>query len=781
MMLITGLTVTGYEHSHAATHGPGIHINTIGHVGAFRLADGTLTYCIEVATYQPMGPQTHSERVSIVPAYVGVPGSGATFGFDGPQVIAPAMTNPVTVSRLNYILSKWGNTTNNEEAVAVALAVHLIRGDSEGMTNQFVATVRNQGQEWAYQRALVMLQEASVQARLPLMATEPAAPVFEIDETGSGTVSYGVGTTEMRLTNAVFTETGTSVYAVDGTQSGKLEVQATRPDGWDRSFDITAEIDWRSGADGHANEVWVHHPALDGQQRLVSGTGFSTGHERSGTTSSSVTVSTEWWPTITTQVLSPVLSIGEKFIDTVTVEAAPEGGSWLRSADGAYMPLILRGTLYGPLEYDPSREPLASPPADAPVATETTLMVEGPGSYEVEASITAIHTGYYTWVWAAHWDDQLPEVREPERTGESALLESRFPISDRYGESTETVLVQQRLTMVTRLDRGTVGRGWSIIDRVGVSAEQYGGWLSHADGGTIPVTMRGTVYHSFTEPSQQPSVPEDAEEIAQVFSVVWGPEIFESDEIPIPAGLEGWVVMQWCIVDEDQPEEFRGMTREWCDDYGVPHETAVIENPRVHTLAIDSVVVGEDMTDTAFIDGLIPHGAHIDFVAYLQPEPHTPKYDENWNEIAGEQWGEQELASFVGDLCKAQPVATTEAVTVTQPGEVVSPVVNTQSAGTVYWVERLWAIDPVTGQPVLIHEGECGLSEERTIIKNPDLTVELVHEAETEPVRSNKTPLVRSGATQAVLLGGVGTGLVTALTGLSLFIHGARSNRSRDS
>lgn len=175
--------------------------------------------------------------------------------------------------------------------------------------------------------------------------------------------------------------------------------------------------------------------------------------------------------------------------------------------------------------------------------------------------------------------------------------------------------------------------------------------------------------------------------------------------------------MQWCVLQEDQPVEHRALVQDWCDDYGVPEETAEVLQPSVRTQAQPAATAGDNIRDTAFIEGPIPHQSSVEFTAFLKPEVGQPKFDSDWKQVVGGAvWSQQEIEEMGDDWCRAQPVATTERVDVHEEGLVHSPAVKTQSTGTIYWVEKLFAVDPITSEEELIHEGECGLVNESTVI-----------------------------------------------------------------
>lgn len=715
-MLVWGQT----PRAHAAGEGPGEHFGILGFIGSYRLDNGSLAYCVEITVPHPFNPQQPTELVAFLPGFSGAVAPGADIGHDLTQVVSPPMRDGAKMRQINYVIDTWGDTSSNAQATSVALAVFLIRGDDVGYTELIMDAVEDRGGSSQVSRARSMVKEAQREAVPASPAQAPAAPVISVDENGDGTVAYSAGTTKVSLQNAIFSDSGTTSIDVSSGSGGVLNIEGVKPKGWDQSYNITARTDWRGGAEGWRAELYLHEPVDPTQQRIVTPTGKTTGTVKSGFHESTVTVSHTWWPRIETEVTNRIVASGDTFTDTVHVDAHEDSRPWAREEDGSTMPLTLTGTLYGPLEKDPSVSPQPLAPEDAPVFDRTTLTVTGPGSYEAGSNRKATDTGYYTWVWAAHWDDQVPAVKTPDRTGVSSLDHTAFPVIDGYGLVSETHVVQQRLMMTTRLMEQEVGLGWSLIDDVAVTPEQFGGWLNDSSGEVVPVNLRGTVYFTEHAPVQQPSVPANAIEIARTHLEVAGTSIATSELIPLPFTGEGYVTLVWCVLDEDQHEAYRGLTREWCDDFGIPAETARIQAPTVTTLAQETATTGETLIDRAQVIGPVPNRAELEFVAYLYPEAGHPVMNADWTQHDDAVWTEEELETMTDeDRCLAQPVAMTERVEVTEAGEITSPEVIAQTAGTVHWVERLFGTDPTTGQEVLVHEGECGLINETTVITDP--------------------------------------------------------------
>lgn len=746
LISVTMLVWAQTPRAYAASEGPGEHFGILGFIGAYRLDNGSLAYCVEITVPHPFDPQQPTELVAVLPGFSGAVAPGADIGHDLTQVVSPPMRDAAKMRQINYVIDTWGETSSDAQATSVALAVFLIRGDSVGYTELIMDAVEERGGASHVARARSMVEEAKREAVPAMPGTTPGTPVIKVNETGVGTVSYSAGTTSLTLENAVFADTNSPVIEVASESAGVLQIKGVKPEGWDRDYDITVSANWRSGSEGWRAELYLHEPVVPTQQRVVTPTGKTTGAVSSGDLEAKVTVSHSWWPRVDTRVTNRIVAAGDTFTDTVIVEAHEESREWVTQSDGAPMPLTLTGTLYGPLEEDPTVSPQPIAPEDAPVFDRQTLNATGPGSYEIVSSREAQETGYYTWVWSIHWDDQPSVVTVPARTGTSSLDRSRFPIIDGYGLVSETHVVQQRVTMTTRLLEQEIGLGWSLIDDVAISPEQFGGWLKDDSGSNVPVNLRGTVYFTEELPVRAASVPEDASEIARTHLVVDDSSIATSDPIPLPFTGEGYVTVVWCVLDEDQDEAYRGLTREWCDDFGVPAETAQIISPRVTTLAQEQAQTGETIIDRADISGPVPNGAQVEFSAYLYPEVGDPVMNADWTELENEVWTEEMLAELTEEeRCLAQPVAVTERVEVLQEGELYSPPVVAQSSGTVHWVERLFGTDPTSGEEHLVHEGECGLINETTLITDP------IEEEPEEPVEAEPLAVTGNSTIQGTL------------------------------
>lgn len=148
--------------------------------------------------------------------------------------------------------------------------------------------------------------------------------------------------------------------------------------------------------------------------------------------------------------------------------------------------------------------------------------------------------------------------------------------------------------------------------------------------------------------------------------------------------------------------------------------------------------VGGTLTDTIIVSGnaagILQPGS-VDAVAYLEPNAGSPKYGEDWEPLedpdepgAVLRWTAAELdAMSAEERCTAQPVVRAgrgdARIPVTGEGSFATDPVEARSAGIVFWVERYWQGD------IIVAQGRCGISEERTVIDTPGVETRAMPEA----------------------------------------------------
>jgi hypothetical protein len=135
-------------------------------------------------------------------------------------------------------------------------------------------------------------------------------------------------------------------------------------------------------------------------------------------------------PTISTRVAA-AYAAGGPYVDEVTVDAG--SGEWPRAADGGFLAVSARATVYRTLAEPAIGDTV---PTDATVAGELTLITDpavGPGAYRVESPWQMTEPGFYVAVWQVAADAQTAEVAR--HLGEGYLWRERF------GEPSQTTLV----------------------------------------------------------------------------------------------------------------------------------------------------------------------------------------------------------------------------------------------------------------------------------------------------------------------------------------------------
>jgi LPXTG-motif cell wall-anchored protein len=263
-----------------------------------------------------------------------------------------------------------------------------------------------------------------------------------------------------------------------------------------------------------------------------------------------------------------------------------------------------------------------------------------------------------------------------------------------------------------------------------------GGWLQGA-GGRLPVVVRLTAYGQTGDVVRQATPPSNAEAIASTTVTVSAPRTgHDAPAMRIPLAdfkrFDGGAV-QACILDADQPAEYRGYVLETCDDYGAAGEIFSFTTPAVTTKAQSSGSLGELISDTAIVSNAdLPAGSTIGATAYLRPVAGHLKYDSSWQPVLDANgdpvvWTQDEIDALSPEaLCEVQPVGRTARVPATARGEYQLPGIRAGSEGSgVDWVEDTEIQDPETGDPVEWSRGTCGIVEEYTDLPAPKVSTQV--------------------------------------------------------
>lgn len=521
----------------AASAGPAYGDSWSGYLGALvSESDGKQVYCMEILAPSPIGTPTSGPSTVT-----------SLTNYNGGQL------SSANLARLNYVLAKWGNSSNPQITAAVQLYVWQVADAQNYSANAGYYIERAP----ASQRPTVLANLAAMQSEAAANASSnPVVDVeVEMRDQYNGTlhvtVTPGSMTGGVVLTNARFAD-GTTSKPVS---TGSYPIVGTPPSGAP-SYQVTASASY-SGAGVGAR---VNLYATPGAQRLLAAGTNSALTDQARTPM----IPLDFQPVIGTQVAAKYVAEGEPFIDELTVETVGTG-DWI-VVDGAPVPLTATGTLYGPFDEQPAESETV--PENAPVSgTESLLLDRGPGSYASAGTVVADESGFYTWVWSIDKTQQ----------GDSAQY-IRSSFTDWFGRVMETHVSPFQPVAISSSDARLADPGDAVTDTLTVGSSN-GAWLK-LDGTPIPVTFSGTAYQvpGTLPPVEQVGIPDDAIPLGTVEVVAAGPGTYTSPSVTFPgAGFVTWV---WEARIDAQPVEYRDyLADSWVDNYGIPVETTSVRHP----------------------------------------------------------------------------------------------------------------------------------------------------------------------------------------------------------
>lgn len=724
-------------------HGPGVNWGNGVHMkgaGAF-IVDGRNVYCSEI--WIVLG--------SSVPDYV----STDTIPAKSVGGVSVEATTGDPLKQIAYIISKYGQTDDDQQAAAVGLSLWEIRGaDGRGSPeyqDELRMTRASVGPD------VVALSGGFIaEAKEWVSATAAGGleiqTVREADSPYRGSVTVPAGTTTLTIENGVFDDGSTTrTWGGDGAPGGASLAWEGMPPlaaGWDRYYRvgfsgeylaISETVLWGDGG-GWQSSITSDRAVV----RPLRGV--------------SVDLDTAWQPTVSSLVTTRYLSAGEHFSDTITLVPKTGGAAsnywrWRLSATGEreWMPVKAKGTLYGPFLSDPALNPSADAPSGAPIAATMQLVTEmdrdhsSPQSYEIVLPEKVEEQGYYTFKWDIEGDDQDPGIvgadscAVPDSVKGCRILPTDYFYSDGFGADGETQVGRMRPTFRTDLSSRRIGLAEAFTDDIVIDDMQN--WLRGDDGRRLPLTLTGTAYLvPGTELTQSDQVPAGAVPFA-TSQVTTDPSLngqtLTSDPLSVPVDVSrefGHVTLRWCLVEADQHIESQGVWEEQCDDFGVPAESAEILWPEVRTEAKPLGTVHDPVFDTAIVNGPVPADTELVFELFRLPIAGDPKSGEDGP--TGESWTQTELDALpIESLCIAETRATRTTripvVSGLNDGErYVSPEVDVPSEGTYWWVESLVHRSQANGEETVIHRGTCGLPNETTTVAAPTVVTKASPETE---------------------------------------------------
>ena len=769
-------------------HGPGVNWGNGVHIygaGAF-IINGKFVYCVE--------PWVRSG--ASVPEFVGsdaIPGNSS----DGVSVAA---TTGVPLRQISFLITRYGQTNDNVQAAAVALAIWEIRG-AEGRGNAGyaaeIAKVHQSVGPAVVSLAQQLRDEAAAWTAGLAAGVSSDTPGVSVvaGQPYRGTVSVPLGTLSLSIENGVFSDDSTTrSWGGTGAPPGtSLTWEGLPPQsgGWDRYYrvsfagsylEIPASVQWGDG-NGWQSAVQGEEPKVKPLRAAYAD------------------VDTTWAPVVSSVVTSKFVSVGERYSDDVIFAAAPESpgisGTWRwrvsESGGREWMPIRARVTAYGPYLSDPALNPSPEAPVGAPVAatasftTESTRDQSTPQQYSFVFDEQITEQGYYTYKWDIDANDQAPEITgedcvQPNAETGCRVLPKNYFHSDGFGTAGETQVGKMDQGFSTKLSAHEIGLNETFTDTITLPEMQN--WLRDDAGNRMPLTLTGTAYLATgVELAQSVEVAPDAVALATV-RVTSDPGqngqqlVSEPIRVPVATSREfTHVTMRWCIVDEDQEPRARGFWTERCDDFGMPEESARIAHPQVRTEANPSALTEAPITDTAIVNGRVPEGSELVFELFKKPAAGDPKRDAQ-GEPTESAWTQADIDALAGaPLCTEQNrVARTEAVQVAaglgEDARYTSPEVRVADAGTYWWIESLAHRDDESGEETVLLAGLCGLANETTLVTEP--------QTPEAPKPTPSLAVTGSNEDRTVLgFGALGAAALLMVCGAAVMFHRRRENRAK--
>lgn len=513
-------------------------------------------------------------------------------GYDAPhlQDIWAAERTLVADPGLAWIVGNHQNSTDALTQAAISYIVHV---------NHDTGTAAVSGEE--RRAAFAANTPASIKARADELAVEAAANAGPYR--AGGTTNFSAGDHgEIRnilvlsdagnavpgkpftitLTGpAVFDSTGTRTFTGTTTSSPQVVPWTATGSGTVSSQIVFSDLGrvtlTKLGYDGTVQDSLTYgfRPFADDPVIIVSDP-------------PPVSVSVDFQPIITTQVVSAFLDPGQALTDQVTVTIPDPADSWPQ-AGGANIPFVVTGTLYGP--YDSPQAPSATVPAGAPVAGTASGTFATVGAQTLGGAVTVAAQGYYAWTW------QIRKADQPAANQDFL----RADYSDGFFTASERGVARMDVDLTSQVVDATVTDG---VLRDDVTVTTPGLWLTDWTGQPLELTLTGTVFGPFEAPLVQSESPAAGAPIAGVVTVTAsGPGTYGAELPTTEPGAYTWV---WDVARAHQsPTVADFLIRDVVEDFMIPEQTQVVP----FTAEVTSVAFRvDDTVDTDLGDDLVVVG-----------------------------------------------------------------------------------------------------------------------------------------------------------------------------
>lgn len=506
---------------------------------------------------------------------------------------APSVSDD-QVAGISRVLHEYVDTTDPNEAAALEYAIHRVLSPEHsyrsvsGRTHPTYDAVIAEDMLPSAGPANIPLIQSLADRMVETINTTTAGVdatgagtlVFTTDDTHTGTVTM-VGTDAsagtITLTNGVFAATGSATLE-DATANTAYPILGAPPAD-EATYRISGTFTFTPNAPvGYLPLVRLMGASNPRQQTAVGMGPVTSNIPFSGEGSDAAPRSLVFHPVLSTQA-PRFFEIGEPFTDTVRFATAPADdgthNAWHQS-DEAHIEITAHGTVYGPFAEVGADWPLATAPADAPVAARMSLTT-GPLGPTVEYAVTSTEraeaSGVYTIVWTTDAADYSDQARR--------FVPEGWVYTDAFGLAEETGIVPMRLSGMSQADAPVVPGG---VPGDTVSLAGTGVWLQQ-DAQNIPVVLRWDAYHDARPVSEivevaASDIPAEATLLGSVTVTVTdaGDVRTPGAELGFTAPASGSIVWVPSIRDADQGD-FAGLIDEWSEAYGVPSQIQQVLPP----------------------------------------------------------------------------------------------------------------------------------------------------------------------------------------------------------
>jgi hypothetical protein len=396
-------------------------------IGGYIADDGSVLYCLEWGKESPTGA---SDPVLSVES---------TAVYDN--------WSHLEVARVNYLISKWGQTADNDEAAAVAMAIWMRHpGDSDPFfpEHRFVkATITDSNKRAIItHRAQAMNAEANtfvpkVRAAIgELIITPDSEHAMSGVITVSGVPEEASGTLQVEGATLEITDSSSVAGITDGASFRYVAEPSDEDLG---SLTVSAQVVFVTpGTPGDELVVWR---TPDSFQNLGQASSWVPDFQFALDASHEIDLS--FLPVLSTQAAQQRVLAGQPLVDTVMFSLAEGSREWRRLSDDTFVEVEAWCQAYGPLEEYPELTP--KPPAEAPLFGERIGFRVG-GSlenpletvYEAEFESLPSESGHYTFVCGIDQQRQTADAA-------SSSLPMGYAFQHEYGLAEETVVVSAPL------------------------------------------------------------------------------------------------------------------------------------------------------------------------------------------------------------------------------------------------------------------------------------------------------------------------------------------------